>query len=353
MRKPFLDNLRYSIVLLVILYHICYLFNSVGVITNVVIPGIPALDIVEYVLYPWFMAAMFLISGICARYSLQTQTDGQFLKSKVRRQLVPSFAIVFLIGWTSGWVTSQYADMFGTAGDSMPGFIKYLIWSLSGIGVLWFLHELLLAELVLVLVRKIDKKDRLWQLGERMTMPLLCLMVFAMWGSAQILNTPVIEIYRNGIYIFSFLTGYFVCSHERVQRLLAKHAPALLFAGGILGIVYTVCAWGKNYSQLSHLKEFLTNAYAWFAMLAVLGSGKRWLDRETKFTRYMAGRSFGFYVLHYPILALAAWWMDRRLHLPVWSMYLLLPLILAAVLPPLVALIKRIPILRTLVLGEK
>ena len=48
MRKPFLDNLRYSIVLLVILYHVFYLFNSVGVITNVAIPGIPELDAVLY-----------------------------------------------------------------------------------------------------------------------------------------------------------------------------------------------------------------------------------------------------------------------------------------------------------------
>ena len=47
MRKPFLDNLRYGIVLLVIVYHVCYLFNSVGVVTNVVVPGIPAMDVVE------------------------------------------------------------------------------------------------------------------------------------------------------------------------------------------------------------------------------------------------------------------------------------------------------------------
>ena len=83
MRKPFLDNLRYSIVLLVIFYHVFYLFNSVGVITNVDIPGIPALDAVLYVLYPWFMVTLFVISGICARYSLQKQTSKAFLKSKV------------------------------------------------------------------------------------------------------------------------------------------------------------------------------------------------------------------------------------------------------------------------------
>lgn len=39
MRKPFLDNLRYGIVLSVAVYHVFYQFNSVGVITNVLIPA--------------------------------------------------------------------------------------------------------------------------------------------------------------------------------------------------------------------------------------------------------------------------------------------------------------------------
>lgn len=352
MRKPFLDNLRYSIVLLVILYHVFYLFNSVGVITNVEIPGIPALDAVLYVLYPWFMVTLFAISGICARYSLEKQTEKEFLRSKVRRQLVPSVAIIFILGWTSGWFTGQYADMFGTNSGAIPGFAKYLIWSLSGIGVLWYLHQLLIAEVVLVLLREIDKKDRLWQLGGKVTMPILCLMVLTMWGSAQILNTPVIEAYRNGIYIFAYLCGYCIFSHDRVQELLAKYAPALLSFNGLMAVVYTVRFWGENYAAMDNLKEFLTNAYAWNAMLAVLGAGKRWMDKETTFTRYMAPRSFGFYVLHYPLLALGAWAMDKVLHLPVWSMYLLLPMTLATILPPLVGIVKKTPVLKTLVLGE-
>ena len=186
-RKPFLDNLRYGIVLSVAVYHVFYQFNSVGVITNVLIPGIPALDAPLYVLYPWFMAALFMISGICARYSLEKQTGKQYLKGKVRRQLIPSIAIIFLIGWSTGWVTDQYANIFG--GGQVPGFAKYLVWCMSGIGVLWFLHELLLCEVVLVLIRKLDKKDRLWQLGGKANFPVICLLVLGMWGSAYILNT--------------------------------------------------------------------------------------------------------------------------------------------------------------------
>lgn len=316
MRKPFLDNLRYGIVLSVAVYHVFYQFNSVGVITNVLIPGIPALDAPLYVLYPWFMAALFMISGICARYSLEKQTGSQYLKGKVRRQLVPSIAIIFLIGWSTGWVTDQYANIFGGNGGQVPGFAKYLVWCMSGIGVLWFLHELLLCEVVLVLIRKLDKKDRLWQLGGKANFPVICLLVLGLWGSAYVLNTPVIEVYRNGFYLFCFLAGYILFSHEQIQSLLAKWAPCMLAVSGVLAVVYTVHFWGQNYAALNNLKAPLTNLYAWFACLGVLGAGKRWLDKETAFTRCMASRSFGIYVLHNPLLVLLAWAMDKLAPFP-------------------------------------
>ena len=215
------------------------------------------------------------------------------------------------------------------------------------------LHELLLCEVMLVLIRKLDKKDWLWQLGGKANFPVICLLVLGMWGSAYILNTPVIEVYRNGFYLFCFLAGYILFSHEQIQSLLAKWAPCMLAVSGVLAVVYTVHFWGQNYAALSNLKAPLTNLYAWFACLGVLGAGKRWLDKETAFTRCMASRSFGIYVLHNPLLVLLAWAMDKLLHFPVWSMYLLLPVLLALLLPPLIALIKRIPVLRTLILGEK
>lgn len=162
---------------------------------------------------------------------------------------------------------------------------------MSGIGVLWFLHELLLCEVVLVLIRKLDKKDRLWQLGGKANFPVICLLVLGMWGSAYILNTPVIEVYRNGFYLFCFLAGYILFSHEQIQSLLAKWAPCMLAVSGVLAVVYTMHFWGQNYAALNNLKAPLTNLYAWFACLGVLGAGKRWLDKETAFTRCMASRA--------------------------------------------------------------
>ena len=351
MRKHYLDNLRYGIVLSVIFYHVIYLFNSVGVIRNVDIPGIPAMDVFLYILYPWFMPCLFIISGVSARHALARQTAREFWRARVRRLLIPSIAGIFLLGWVNGWVTNQYTDMFAGAGDLIPGVVKYLIWCISGIGPLWYIHQLMAAYLVLFLIRKIDRKDRLTALAGKVGLPGLLLLLIPFWGSAQILNTPLLEIYRNGIYIFSFLLGYYLFSREETEALLRRYRGLFTAAAAVLCAGYTLYYFGQNYALMENLKSLLTNAFGWFGCLAALSLALRYLDRETGFTRYMAGRSFGFYVLHYPLMAFLTWVLDSLLHLPIAAMYPAVLVATAALLPPLTALIKRFPFLNKILLG--
>ena len=51
--------------------------------------------------------------------------------------------------------------MFAGNGNNIPGFIKYFIYSLMGIGPLWFCHVLFIGSLLIVLIRKIDKKEKI------------------------------------------------------------------------------------------------------------------------------------------------------------------------------------------------
>lgn len=53
---------------------------------------------------------------------------------------------------------------------------------------------------LLVWVRRVEK-DRLWKLGEKADVPFLVLFAIVIWGAAQILNTPMIVVYRFGIYV--------------------------------------------------------------------------------------------------------------------------------------------------------
>ena len=105
MRKHFIDNIRWATVLLVLVYHVFYLYNSVGV--------------------------------------------------------------------------------FGGGLDSIPPALIYPISVLSGIGPLWFIQMLYLFSLLLVLIRKLDSKDRLYELGKKCTKTHSCDSLFFIWNSKQ------------------------------------------------------------------------------------------------------------------------------------------------------------------------
>lgn len=352
MRKVYIDNLRCGIVLLVIVYHVIYTFNTLGIIRNVTIVGIPEVEVLMYAVYPWFMALMFLLAGMSARYALNKTDTKSYRKSRVRKLLIPSVAGVFVYGWINGWITNQYTDMFAGNGDLIPGFVKWLIYCLSGIGPLWFMHELFLATLILLLLRKLDKQDKLWNLGRKVgKWWILCLFVLAVWGSAQILNTPLIEVYRNGFYFLFFFMGYYVFSHEEVQEEVQKWWLPFLAVAVVLGVAYTVYFWGENFTTMENLQNPLTNAYAWFASLALLGCGRKWWNRETGFTRYMRPRSFGFYVLHYVVMVPITYVADLYFELSFPAFYVILLVLEMIFLPLVYEAVSRIPMIKRLVLG--
>lgn len=352
MRQAYLDNVRGAVELSVIVYHIFYMFNSVGIIRNVDIPGIPQLDVVLYALYPWFMVCLFVIAGMSAKYALDKYAEKQFVRARVRRILIPSLAGVVLLGWPAGWVTTQYADLFGGNGDMVPLPIRFLIYCLCGIGPLWFLHQLFVATLVLLLVRKLDRRGRLYALCGRVNLPVLLLLGLTVWASAQVCNVPVMEVYRCGIYIWTFLLGYYVLTQRGVQQLLMRYAPVLLIAAAVVGCCYIWRYWGENYTLMHNLQSALTNAYAWLGTLAVIACGRRFWQKESHFTTYMRKNGFALYVLHYPLMTLLAYALDQLFALRGGMLYVALFVCECVCLPTLVMLVRRLPGVRRLVLGE-
>ncbi|MCI7790785.1 MAG: acyltransferase, partial [Lachnospiraceae bacterium] len=106
MRKYYIDNIRWMTIVLVVVYHIIFMFNSIE--TSIVIGPITQFhgqDVIQYLLYPWFMVILFLISGMCARYYLEKHTDREFIKARTRKLLVPSTMGVFVMGWMQGYIS--------------------------------------------------------------------------------------------------------------------------------------------------------------------------------------------------------------------------------------------------------
>lgn len=350
MRKIYLDNIRWATVILVLIYHVCYIFNGVGVLGG--IPGeesIAAFDAMLYVVYPWFMVLLFVVAGMSARYSLQKRTGKQFIKERAVKLLLPSTGGLFVLHWITGYLNIK----MGGGLDYIPSFLLYPISVISGTGPLWFIQMLFLFSCAIVLLKRLDQNDRIWNICKKANIIVIFLLFILIWGAAQVLNTPVVVVYRFGIYFAAFLIGYYMFSHEEVQTAIEKTCIPLLIAAVIGAVAYTAYYYGSNYSSSECLQSLITNLYLWVVVLAAIGCGKRYFDHETAFTRYMTQSSFGIYILHYPVLTVVCYVLHYYCPFSAIWKYVIALAVEIAVTFVLYEGIRRIPVIRYLVLGQR
>ena len=351
-RKTYLDNIRWATVVLVLVYHAFYYFNAQGALGGFgPFTQVQYQDAILYFVYPWFMVLLFVIAGISARYALQKRSGKEFFKDRTVRLLVPSTLGLFVFYWITGYVNVRISGGWEQMPAELPIFVRYLISAASGIGPLWFAQMLWLFSGLVLLLRKLDKNEKL--LGCFRNMGAWGALIFLplIWVSAQVLNTPVITVYRFGIYGIAYLLGYYVFSHEKLQDSLAQYAVPFSVAAAVLGIVYTWYYFGTNYAGDACLKSVFTAVYLWIAVLAVLGAGKRWFDTESKLCTFMTRRRSGIYMLHCPVMAVICWALRYGLKLPAAPVYLLSIVISFLLTLGLNELISRIPVLRFFALG--
>lgn len=322
MRRTYLDNTRWITVVLVVLYHVIYIFNGIQTI-GVIGPFRPVQyqDAFQYIVYPWFMLLLFVISGMSARFALEHQSAREFLSSRTRKLLVPSTIGLLVFGWATGYYNMMIGGAFEQMG-TVPGPVLFLIMAVSGTGPLWYIQMLWLFSLLLLPFRKLEK-DRIYSICEKLPLPVLLSFVLLIWGSANIGNTPIIVVYRFGIYGTGFLLGYLVFSHDCIMEQLEKWWVPLSIGAALIGTGFTVSFWGRSYADHEVLDTFACNLYAWVGTLAILATMKKWGNWQNSFSRWMGQHSWGLYLFHYLPLATCAWYLTKFTALPPLIVYCL------------------------------
>lgn len=350
MRKSYLDNIRWVTVVLVVIYHVLYMYNgeglsgSMGKITDL---EVQYYDIYEYVVYPWFMVILFIVSGISARYALDKMNGKEFIRSRTVKLLVPCTIGLFFFQFIQGYVSASLSD---AALMEVPGFIKYLIYCLSGIGVLWYIQMLWLFSLAVVLIKKIDK-DRLWNICRKTPVWVLVILAAAVYGAGQILNTPMIAVYRFGLYFLTFLFGYFIFSHDEVIERMKKFFWLFAVIAAGLCVAFCVMYFGQNYadSPVNRTPVFLV--FSWFGSLAMISCFAKFFDFSNNFTAWMTKHSWGLYIFHYLGISGVALIFAKTGILPPWACYLLSAIMGFVLGYGLDLIISKIPFFRWAVMG--
>ena len=211
MRKYYLDNIRWMTVVIVVIYHVFYMYNSVGIaggLGQITDLKVQYYDVFMYLVYPWFMPVLFLVAGISSSLYLEKHSGKEFAKSRTLKLLVPSTLGLFAFQFIQGYVSMSLGGAFtGLAEAGIPKFVMFLIMIATGSGVLWFVHLLWLYSMLLLLIRKIEK-GKLQKLASRTPLWMIALFFFPVWGAAQLLNAPIVSVYRCGFYLAFFFLGY-------------------------------------------------------------------------------------------------------------------------------------------------
>ena len=362
MRKHWMDNLRWVTVLSVLFYHVIYFYNNKGVFGGIGGwgDGPQYQDVVMYILYPWFMPLLFLLAGISARYSLQKYAAGTWFKARTRKLLVPGTIGLFVFQWMVGYFNTAVA---GRAGDleGLPMVAKYVVWSISGIGPLWFIQLLWLLSLLLLLVRAIDKKDRFWNWCGKANIVWIILLGVLFWvGEQTLIKQPrpesadgLLNLYKPLFYLLPFLLGYFVFSHDQVQEKVKAAWIPLMASAVIAGGILIGTTFGQDNTSPAYLSSPLNCIYGWLMCLALMGWFQACFDRSGKFAGYMTRASFGLYIVHYLVIASIGYMLKVYTPLPPVADYLILTAAVFALSPLLYEILRRIPFIRWCVLGEK
>ena len=367
MRKHWIDNLRWVTVLLVLLYHIIYFFNNKGVFGGIggFGDGPQYQDVVMYILYPWFMPLLFLLAGISARYALE-KTDGKtWFKARTRKLLVPSTIGLFVFHWMVGYFNTAVAAKSGTF-DAMPGIAKYIMWAISGTGPLWFIQDLWLFSLLLLLIRKLDPQNRFHDacgciFGGKAGIVWLILLGVLFWAAEQLLiknprpESPdgLYNLYKPLFYLVPFLMGYFIFSNDAVHETLGKSWIPLIICAVVSGGILIGTSFGQDNTSPQYLSSPLNCIYGYLACLAMMAWFKACFDCTSPFAGYMTKASFGIYIVHYLVIAALGYQMKQYTQLPPAAIYLILTVAVFVLSPLLYELIRRIPFVRWCVLGEK
>ena len=329
-RRHYIDNLRAFSIQMIVVYHVCMIYNNWGESwyihgQELVFPSI-------YIGFcsVWMMPLLFAIAGISSRYALEKRSAGAYAKERVQKLLVPLVFGMLLIVPIQSYLAglffngqASYFDYFTTVTD-MSGYDG--AWTT---GHLWFILFLVVFSLVCLPFMVLYKNKGKGTLGDRI--PLVVILVM---GLLPCIGSHIdIGGKSPGEYVSFFLLGYFFLANDNVLKKLDRYR-FLLLGLAIVALLVSLYFDGQFFEEVS-----------WLSILALLGMGRRYLDFSNKVTSYLSKSCFGVYVFHQSWIVVVAFFIFKLNDNPV----LQFPLILVSAVLLTYAtyeLCRRIPVVR-------
>ena len=346
-RKYYIDNLRWSAILLLFPFHAAQIWSGgeysgfyIWSHTNLV------LYVFSTVVYPWYMTLLFTLAGISCKYALFKSTGRQFILERTKKFVIPFFfgvlvlvpimtyiAEVFFNGYT-GTYWQQYmlfftkvTDLTGYHGGFTPAH-------------LWFLFYLFVISLAALLVISLQKKY-LPKIQVRGVSYLTIILLFVPeWLCQYVINIGGKSL---GQFMLLFLFGYYIFSEDGILQKLKEYRFISLTGCFVSGTLY-----GYLYCFVNLRNDWMTGLYiffGWMGILTLLGIAQSGFNIHNRFCEYLTCASFPVYILHMPVLVVVGFF-SLKLPVGVAGQFSIIVLISLATTFMVYEIVKRIPVLR-------
>ena len=250
MRKYYVDNIRWIVILLLVPYHAAMAWNVWGEPNYIYFESNKIISSIVVFFSPYFMPLMFFIAGISTRFALQKRTIRQYVLERAKKLLIPF--------------------IFGTV------LILFLI-SLIAVGIILLQRKIMhLKEIAIPFV-----------------------LIF-LWGLPLPFFSGVLSIGGKSLveYTYVFLIGYYIFSNDDVINKTEKWKWVFLYIG-IIATGFNVYLFIWSDAQHTLLNMIAKYVSEWFMINSLLGIGKRYLNLNGKVSEYMSKRSYTFYIFHF------------------------------------------------------
>src|SRR5579884_925014 len=331
-RIPFIDNLRWTMIVLVITMHAAVTYSNLGRwYYNEKVPLGTASFLFFATYQTWlqafFMGFLFFIAGYFVPGAFDRKGAGRFLRDRAFRLGVPTLLYMLVIGPATMYfllVRPNHANA-----SLLSWFARYLrTWGFGnlGTGPLWFCLALLIFCVVYALVRMLPgatPSNAPWLPQDRHVVAMIAVMGAATFlvRTAQPVGTAILnmQLCYFADYVLLFIAGIHAGRHGWLTRIpiaMGKRWLALAVVGGgaawfaLLISAVALRADVRLFNGGWHWQSALISSWeAFFCVGVCLGLVvifREAFNHLGQAARFMSDNAFAVYVIHPPVVIGAA-----------------------------------------------
>jgi len=273
----------------------------------------------------WIMPLFFLIAGAGTYYALKTRRVGQFVQERTLRLFVPLIFGMFVIVVPQAYFEAlsegvqlggyNFLQIYGLYLQSLVEHGVYQEW--FHLWFLWFLFLYSMVTIPLFFTRSGSEESVISKFAKSFDRPWLLMLLL-------VLSIAIINIFMYPVGYFGhrdhggfnivanllfFVSGYLIFANPRIMEAIRKMRWIML----IMGIVTFSTAVGFFVDEIADpikyfgsttfiIAHFLQALNTWCWLLAILGLGSQFLNRDNRFLSYANEAVLPFYILHQTVI---------------------------------------------------